>query len=418
MWNYSNNSTQTTLTASAGAGDASISVGTTAGLPATYPYTLVIDYEQATAEVVTVTSAAGTTLTVTRGEDGTSATSHNIGAVVVHAVVARDVREPQQHIAASGDVHGIGGSAAVVGTTTAQTLTNKTISGSANTFVNLPASALVGTAPTLAVAGDVDVGGEVAVTRAAASSTAVSAQVTGDTVTRLRVLADGKHEWGPGGATATDSNLFRSAVGKLRTDGALDVGGDLVVEGETRLDDIVSSQVRVVRPAATDLALAGAVAADTNNRYAVKADGKTEWGTGGATADTNLYRSAADTLKTDDAFVAAGITSSGNVSVTGTVTATGNVTTNGMRAHYGQSGTVTFTFASDTSALTVVTFATPFAAAPKVYTNIDTAPGSTGRWGSRAINITTTGFSMFVFAGDSLASTWSAIPVSWTAFAV
>ena len=45
----------------------------------------------------------------------------------------------------------------------------------------------------------------------------------------------------------------------------------------------------------------------TNPRFRIDAGGTHNWGAGGATAtDTTLYRFAADTLKTDDAFIAAG----------------------------------------------------------------------------------------------------------------
>jgi hypothetical protein len=50
---------------------------------------------------------------------------------------------------------------------------------------------------------------------------------------------------------------------------------------------------------------------DAYARAGIKSDGTIYWGPGGATAtgwDTNLYRSAADVLKTDDAFSAAGLT--------------------------------------------------------------------------------------------------------------
>jgi hypothetical protein len=40
--------------------------------------------------------------------------------------------------------------------------------------------------------------------------------------------------------------------------------------------------------------------------FILKADGKMEWGGGAGATDTNLYRSAANTLKTDDAFVVGG----------------------------------------------------------------------------------------------------------------
>ena len=53
---------------------------------------------------------------------------------------------------------------------------------------------------------------------------------------------------------------------------------------------------------------------EANLRYACSADGGMAWGAGGASAqDTNLYRSAADTLKTDDSFEVAG-----NLTVSGT----------------------------------------------------------------------------------------------------
>lgn len=57
--------------------------------------------------------------------------------------------------------------------------------------------------------------------------------------------------------------------------------------------------------ATTDAALAARISTDTNSRLAVYADGKMEWGAGGVSSrDTTLYRSAANTLKTDDGFQA------------------------------------------------------------------------------------------------------------------
>jgi hypothetical protein len=55
-------------------------------------------------------------------------------------VSARDYREPQEHIAASTTVHGLTGT--VVGTSDVQTLTNKSMSGTANTFTNIPETAV------------------------------------------------------------------------------------------------------------------------------------------------------------------------------------------------------------------------------------------------------------------------------------
>jgi hypothetical protein len=58
-------------------------------------------------------------------------------------------------------------------------------------------------------------------------------------------------------------------------------------------------------------------AGETFARHQTWADGKQEWGPGNsATLDTNLYRSALDTLKTDDAFEAASLKSGGVAVVT------------------------------------------------------------------------------------------------------
>ena len=58
---------------------------------------------------------------------------------------------------------------------------------------------------------------------------------------------------------------------------------------------------------AGDPAVEVSISSDTQPRLRIDAGGKYTWGAGGTDAgDTNLYRSAADTLKTDDAFIATG----------------------------------------------------------------------------------------------------------------
>lgn len=83
--------------------------------------------------------------------------------------------------------------------------------------------------------------------------------------------------------------------------------------------------------AGTDL-LSGRVTGDTQSRYIVDTDGTTNWGAGGASAvDTNLYRSAANTLKTDDALVVAlGGTFQSTLAVTGATTLSGGLTVTGV----------------------------------------------------------------------------------------
>jgi len=120
----------------------SIVVSALTGFPTTCPFTIAVDPSTAYEEIMTVTVVSGTTLTVTRGEDSSTAVSHSAGAGVRHVMSARDLREPQEHITATQNIHGAGVGSSIVGTGTAQTLTNKTIDGAENTIQNLAAAAI------------------------------------------------------------------------------------------------------------------------------------------------------------------------------------------------------------------------------------------------------------------------------------
>lgn len=255
--NYTNLHSQTTLSSSISSGATTITLTSNAGLPVAYPFSLAIDYGQSNVEVVTVTGPAGGSFTVTRGEDGTSAQSHNAGAVVVHPCTARDLAEPQAHIYASSNVHGIGSSASVVGTDTTQTLTNKTVSGSANTLTNigdssitsLAASKITGTFTSVTASGTVQ-GGTVTSTGALnGASAAVSGNatvggtlgVTGATtmaaVGATSVTASGTVQ----GATVTATGAVNGASAAIS--GNATVGGTLGVTGATTLTGGVNGAV-------------------------------------------------------------------------------------------------------------------------------------------------------------------------------
>lgn len=86
---YSNIAVATTITGAITAGATSLVVADATGYPAA-PFAIVVE-----SEVMLVTAKAGTTFTVTRGYDGTTAASHSAGVQVIHAAIADDLRGSQ-----------------------------------------------------------------------------------------------------------------------------------------------------------------------------------------------------------------------------------------------------------------------------------------------------------------------------------
>jgi hypothetical protein len=78
-----------------------------------------------------------------------------------------------------------------------------------------------------------------------------------------------------------------------------------------------------------------------------------------------------------------------------------------------QAGIKAFTFTTVSSASIAITFNNPFSTAPSVTATINSSSGTANLWFVRAINVTTTGFTLLVSA--AAANSWAGVPVSWHA---
>lgn len=127
-------------------------------------------------------------------------------------------------------------------------------------------------------------------------------------------------------ALASGKQISIAGAGTLAIAGAgsvtIGAGGQINIgaSGSTASLAVVNSTAGI------DL-ISGRVTGDTQSRWIVDTDGTLNWGAGAsASVDTNLYRSAANTLKTDDSLiVGTDLTVSGSASVTGNLTGASNL---------------------------------------------------------------------------------------------
>lgn len=120
------------------------------------------------------------------------------------------------------------------------------------------------------------------VSRTLATSLAWRATVTGEANERWNVDASGKQSWGPGGATAPDTNLYRSAAGSLKTDGALEAAGRVKLGGN--LLDTTGA------PVTAGIAASGSISVDSvGKRATIVYLQVTPAGTYAGTYDVKVY---------------------------------------------------------------------------------------------------------------------------------
>lgn len=131
--------------------------------------------------------------------------------------------------------------------------------------------------------------------------------VTGDTLKRLIFNSQGLIEWGPGNGPV-DTNLYRVSANNLKTD-----------------DNFTAARLIAVPASPTGFAFSTNQAGESYGRLYIDGNGSMIWGTGADAGDTNLYRSGADTLRTDDSFaVAAAPDATSRLSLGGSTYTAGN----------------------------------------------------------------------------------------------
>lgn len=86
----------------------------------------------------------------------------------------------------------------------------------------------------------------IAILTSSATDDVFSTRLTGDTQSRFLIDADGTLNWGAGGASTTDVNLYRSAANTLRTADNLTVDLGLTVTGNATVNGVLTAKNRVV----------------------------------------------------------------------------------------------------------------------------------------------------------------------------
>lgn len=210
---YTNTASKAALVDAISSSATEVELSGFAGWPSATPYWAEIARGTSSAEVVLVTDVSGNLVTISRGQDGTVASSHNAGDSFEHVMPAYVPNLAEQHAEAEV-AHGA--SSPLVGRDDAETLTNKTYRGAhTHTYSDTdPASVAAGFEVTAdsAVARD-----GFAYHNTAADPDRAALRTTQSGADRVVIYADGTTSVVPSPAA---------------TRPALDVSGDVAVSGD------------------------------------------------------------------------------------------------------------------------------------------------------------------------------------------
>lgn len=182
-----------------------------------------------------------------------------------------------------------------------------------------------------------------------------------------------QHNSNMGIGTAPDANTLR----KLRTYSSGTNGG---------LSQVLLEQSG---PAAASRAFAVRAGGEANERWWVDFDGKMQWGPGTAGGDTNLYRSSASTLKTDDNLeLGGGLTALGDLTTAANVTAI-DITAIGTIDAKGVLHKTTYSGTTDANGFLTVTHGAPWTPTAGWFMTSNPASSFAQPWGVDSIGATT-----------------------------
>lgn len=147
--------------------------------------------------------------------------------------------------------------------------------------------------------------------------------------------------------------------------------------------------LRQTGAAAGSRALSTMGGTDTQDHWFMDFDGKMQWGSGVAGADVNLYRSAANILKTDDNLeLGGGLTALGDLTTAANVNAA-NITASGTINAKGVLHKTTYSGTTDANGFLTVTHGAPWTPTAGWFMTSNPASSFAQPWGIDTIGATT-----------------------------